>query len=104
MRRGLRSMSGGSGRFFGCSKKRSHRATCCPFSKVRGTRVEELRRPLPQLLQNLPLRRKSSFFFLREDLLAVDRHDEDAAAAANEIALELELLPDLRRQTGGSGE
>src|SRR5829696_5212061 len=41
---------------------------------------------------------------LGEDLLVVDADDEDAAAAADELRLDAELLPDLRRQTGGSGE
>jgi hypothetical protein len=39
-----------------------------------------------------------------EDALVVDGHVEDAAASANDLAVDPELLLDLSRQTGGSGQ
>jgi hypothetical protein len=56
-----------------------------------------------QFLHDLALRRKPAFLFLGEKLLVVDGHDEDAAAAADELTLEPEVLFDLGRQTGGPG-
>jgi hypothetical protein len=38
------------------------------------------------------------------DHLVIDCHDEDTAAAANELAVDTEVLLDLSRQTGGSGK
>jgi len=57
-----------------------------------------------QLVENLALGGKSSLFLFREDLFPVDGDDEDAAAAADDLAVDAELSFDLSRQTGGSGE
>jgi hypothetical protein len=64
----------------------------------------ELRAQLPELVEDLAFGRKAAFLFFREELLVPDADDEDAAAAADEIAFETECLFDGGRQTGGSGE
>jgi hypothetical protein len=57
-----------------------------------------------QFVENLSLRRKTSFVAFRENLLPIDGDDEDAAAASNDLAVDPEFSFDLSRQTGGSGE
>jgi hypothetical protein len=57
-----------------------------------------------QFFENLAFRRKTPFIAFREDDLAIRRHDEDAAAAADDLAVDAEFSFDLSRQTGGSGE
>jgi hypothetical protein len=59
---------------------------------------------LSHLVENLALRRKAPFLFLREDGFTVDRDDEDSAAAADDFAVDSEFPFDLSRQTGGSWE
>jgi len=61
-----------------------------------------LRRPRAQRVEDLALRREAPFILLGEDLLVVHGHDEDAAAAANELTVDTELFLDFSRQTGGS--
>jgi hypothetical protein len=39
-----------------------------------------------------------------ENALALDRHIEASAAAADDLAVDAELFLDLSRQTGGSGK
>jgi hypothetical protein len=60
--------------------------------------------PASEGLDDLLLAGEASGVVLGEDLLVIDADDEDAAAAADELRLEAELLPDLRRQTGGARE
>ncbi len=59
---------------------------------------------LPHLIQNLALRREASLVALREHLIPVDGDDENASAAADDLAVDPELSFDLSRQTGGSWE
>jgi hypothetical protein len=59
---------------------------------------------LGHLVENLALGREAAFLFLREDDFAVDRDDEDSAAAADDFAVDPEFALDLSRQTGGSWE
>jgi hypothetical protein len=40
---------------------------------------------------------------LRVDQLPVERHVEDAAGALDELGVDVELLPEMSRQTGGLG-
>jgi hypothetical protein len=56
------------------------------------------------LLEDLALGREAAFVAFRENLLVVDADDEDAAAAADDLALDAEFAFDLSRQTGGSRE
>jgi len=58
----------------------------------------------PQLVEDLLLGRETPLVVLREDALVVDGHIEDAAASADDLTIDSELLLDLSRQTGGSGE
>jgi hypothetical protein len=53
-------------------------------------------------VEDLALRRKTSFFLLREDGFPVDADDEDPAASADDLAVDPELPFDFSRQTGGS--
>jgi len=62
------------------------------------------RDPLGLVEDDLRLGREPALFLLGEKLLVVDRDDEDAAAAADELRFEPEGLFDLGRQTGGPGE
>jgi hypothetical protein len=57
-----------------------------------------------QRFENLALSRESSLVAFREDLFPIDRHDEDASAAADDLAVDRIFSFDLSRQTGGSGE
>src|SRR3954453_5589894 len=52
----------------------------------------ENRSTTPQLVDDLALAGEAAFFLLREDRLAVDADDEDAAAAADELTVDAELL------------
>jgi hypothetical protein len=56
------------------------------------------------VIQDLALGGEPALIPLRENLLPVDGDDEDAAAAADNFAVDAELAFDLSRQTGGSGE
>jgi hypothetical protein len=56
------------------------------------------------LIEDLALGREAAFVLFREDHFLIDGHDEDSAAAANDLAVDAELAFDLSRQTGGSGE
>jgi len=58
----------------------------------------------PERFDDLALGGKASRVVLGEDLRVVDADDEDAAAAADQLRFDAELLPDLSRQTGGSGQ
>lgn len=64
----------------------------------------ELRAQLPELVEDLAFGRKAAFLFFREEFLVTETDHEDAAAAADEIAVESECAFDGSRQTGGSGE
>jgi hypothetical protein len=57
-----------------------------------------------ELFQDLALARKPAFVAFRENRLSVHAHDEDASAAADDLAVDAEFSFDLSRQTGGSGE
>jgi hypothetical protein len=63
-----------------------------------------LRAQSGQRFENLALGREAAFFAFREDLLPVDRYDEDASAAADDLAVDRIFSFDLSRQTGGSWE
>ena len=52
--------------------------------------------------EDLFLRREAPFLVFGEDALGVDGHLEDAAAAADDLAVDSELFLDFRRQTGGA--
>jgi len=56
-----------------------------------------------QLLDDLALGREAAFVLFGEDLPAVDADDEDAAAAADDFAVDAQLPFNFSRQTGGSG-
>jgi len=56
-----------------------------------------------QFLDNLALGRETALIPLREDYFLIDRHDEDAAASADDFAVDAGLSFDRSRQTGGSG-
>jgi hypothetical protein len=56
------------------------------------------------LIEDLALGREPALILLREDRFPIDRHDEDSAAAADDLAVDAEFAFDLSRQTGGSGE
>jgi hypothetical protein len=66
---------------------------CCPTSPDRA-----------ELVDDLFLRREPPLVTLREDHLIPDADVEDPSAAADDLWLDVEFLPDLDRQTGGSGE
>jgi hypothetical protein len=57
-----------------------------------------------EFFEDLALGREASFVAFREDHLPIDGDDEDSAAAADDLAVDVELSFDLSRQTGGSGE
>jgi hypothetical protein len=64
----------------------------------------DLRRQVPQHLDDLALGGKATFFAFREEGLIADADDEDAAAAADELTIEAEAVFDGGRQTGGPRE
>jgi hypothetical protein len=66
---------------------------CCPTSPDRA-----------ELVDDLFLCREPPLVTLREDHLIPDADVEDPSAAADDLWLDVEFLPDLDRQTGGSGE
>ena len=70
---------------------------------LRRSKVEN-RSTTPQLVDDLALAGEAAFFLLGEDRLAVDADDEDAAAAADELTVDAELLLQRGRQTGGPGK
>jgi hypothetical protein len=57
-----------------------------------------------QLLDDLALGRKPSLVLFGEENLIRGGHDENAAAPPNELTLDAQGLPDLGRQTGGTGQ
>src|SRR5438132_8790779 len=57
---------------------------------------------LLQLVDDFLLAGKHSGVVLRVDSLVVDRHIEDPATAANQLAVDSKLFLDFRRQTGGA--
>src|SRR4051794_38564842 len=59
--------------------------------------------PLLEQLRDLPAHRETPHRLLREQQLVAPGDLEDAAAAADHPRLDTEPLPQLRRQTGGSG-
>jgi hypothetical protein len=57
-----------------------------------------------EFFEDLALGWESALIPFREDRLPVNADDEDAAAAADDLAVDAEFSFDLSRQTGGSGE
>ena len=58
----------------------------------------------PQLVEDLFLGREPPFVVFAEEELIVGGHFENAAAAADDLAVDAELFLDFSRQTGGSGK
>jgi hypothetical protein len=57
-----------------------------------------------ELFEDLFLGGESSLVMLGEDFLVAERDVEDPSAAADDRRIDIELLLDLGRQTGGSGQ